>query len=151
MTETHRIRNQLKRAYRGPAWHGPSLTELLAGVTPAQAAARPLAGVHSIWEIVLHVTAWRQEVRRRLDRKYTELQPEQDWPAVPEIAEASWKQTLEALEASQQDLLVAISRMEDAQLEEILPEAKYDYYILLHGLVQHDLYHAGQIAVLKRA
>jgi hypothetical protein len=55
MSEIHRIADQLKRSLEGEAWHGPALRELLSGVTAKQAAARPLAGAHSIWEIVLHI------------------------------------------------------------------------------------------------
>ena len=67
MTEIERILDQLKRAYEGDAWHGPSVREALAGVTAQQAHARPLTNAHSIWELVHHIAVWENVGRRRLE------------------------------------------------------------------------------------
>ena len=81
MREAERIADQLKRAYEGEAWHGPSLMEVLEGVTPESAAARPVNGAHSIWEIVSHIHAGREIVRRRLegDTEMARETTESDW------------------------------------------------------------------------
>ena len=149
-TESKRIADQLHRAYAGKAWHGPSLRELLAGVTAKQAAARPLAGGHNIWEIVLHITAWKKTVRRRLMGEAIELSPRQDWPPAGKTA-ATWRKTLKALEKARRELEKTVASLPDSRLKQIVPGRKHTVYFMLHGLVQHDLYHAGQIALLKKA
>jgi len=152
MTETHRINSQLKRVYQGEAWHGPSLREILDGVTAEQAAAKPIPNAHSIWELVNHIIAWEQIAQRRLDGDPMK-NPSDDvnFPPVGDASEAAWDGTLKALEASNQSLRDAIKKIDDAKLDEIVPEASYSNYALLHGVIQHDLYHAGQIAILKKA
>jgi uncharacterized damage-inducible protein DinB len=152
MTETHRINSQLKRAQEGEAWHGPSLRELLDGVTAEQAAARAVPNTHSIWELVNHVIAWQQIALRRLQGEALEEIPdEMNFPPVNDAGDESWRSTLEALTASNQALRDGIKQIDDAKLEENTPGAPYSNYVLLHGVIQHDLYHAGQIAILKKA
>ncbi len=151
MTETYRINSQLKRAYEGEAWHGPSLRELLDGVTAEQAAARPLPNAHSIWELVNHVIAWEQIVRQRLEGKAVlEIPDEMNFPPVNDTSDASWQTALQALAESNRSLREAIKRIDDAELEKTATVAEYSNYFMLHGVIQHDLYHAGQIALLKK-
>ncbi len=152
MTETHRINSQLKRAQEGEAWHGPSLRELLDGVTAEQAAAKPIPNVHSIWELVNHIIAWEQIVQRRLEGEVvSEIPDEMNFPPVNDASEAAWQTTLQSLAASNRSLRESIKRIDDAKLEETVPGEKYNNYFMLHGAIQHDLYHAGQIALLKKA
>ena len=152
MKEAERIADQLRRAQQGEAWHGPSLREILAGVSAAQAAARPIAAAHSIWEIVLHIAAWESIVLRRLGGEVvSDVGSEVDWPPVRETSEAEWQSALAALEACHRKLREAIAQMTDERLHERVPGKESSFYGELHGIVQHDLYHAGQIAVLKKA
>jgi len=151
MREVDRIDDQLKRAFEGVAWHGPSLKEILAGVTAEQAARRAVPAGHSIWEIVLHIAAWKGAVRRRLEGDYVEDPPEGDWPPVEDVSDRAWEDTLALLERSQQELRAAVARFDEARLHERLAEGRPSAYFTLHGLVQHDLYHAGQIVLLKKA
>ena len=152
MTETHRINSQLKRAQEGQAWHGPSLRELLDGVTAEQAAAKPIPYAHSIWELVNHIIAWEQIARRRLESEgEIEIPDEINFPPVIDASEAAWQATLRSLEASHRSLRDRIKKLDDAALEEIAQGMSYSIYVLLHGVIQHDLYHAGQIALLKKA
>lgn len=152
MSEVERIAEQLQRAFEGDAWHGPSVQELLSDVTADQAARRPLAHAHNIWEIVLHITAWESVVRRRLAGEVIqELPDEQDWPPVGETSEAAWEKTLEDLKRGQQRLRQAIRGLRDDRLPEAVPSSDHSVYVMLHGVVQHDLYHGGQIALLKKA
>jgi uncharacterized damage-inducible protein DinB len=152
MTETHRINSQLKHAQEGQAWHGPSLRELLDGVTAEQASARPIPNAHSIWELVNHVITWEQIARRRLEGEaHNEVPDEINFPPVTDASEAAWQATLQSLEASHRSLRDGIKKIDDARLEEIAPGTSYSIYFLLHGVIQHDLYHAGQIALLKKA
>jgi len=152
MTETHRINSQLKRAQEGQAWHGPSLRELLAGVTAEQAAAKPVPNAHSIWELVNHIIAWEQIARRRLEGEGEAPIPDEiNFPPVTDASEAAWQTTMRTLEASHRSLREGIKKIDDADLEETAPGTRYSNYVLLHGVIQHDLYHAGQIALLKKA
>lgn len=151
MSEIERIEDQLRRAYEGPAWHGPSVRELLEGVTAGQAAARPVNGAHSIWEIVLHISAWEEGARRRLDGDRAELTPQEDWPAVSDTSEAAWRKSLDELEAGHRNLRDRIRGLDEARLNEPILEGMSSVYVTLHGVIQHSLYHAGQIALLKKA
>jgi uncharacterized damage-inducible protein DinB len=151
MSESDRIADQLRRAYKGRAWHGPPLRDLLDGVTAAQAAAHPLPGVHSIWEILLHVIAWQDAARRRIAGEHIPTLPEdQNWPPVPEPSATAWKQALDQLAQSYEQIHQAVTRFPAERLDDILP-SKESVYGLLHGVIQHNLYHAGQIAILKKA
>jgi len=151
MAEVKRIADQLKRAYEGQAWHGPSLKELLAGVTAEQAAARPVAEAHSIWEITLHISAWESAAIERLKGRYVEEPDEGDWPAVEDASESAWQGALAKVESKHMTLRDAIANLDDDKLKTPLAEGKQSAYYLLHGVIQHTLYHAGQIALLKRA
>ncbi|MDX6692914.1 MAG: hypothetical protein QOF02_517 [Blastocatellia bacterium] len=150
MSEVARIGSQLKRAFEGEAWHGPSLKELLAGVTAEQGAARPLAGAHSIWEIVLHIAAWEGVARLRLEGETALIQTEEDWPPVPDTSETAWREALTKLEGGHKQLRATLRNLTDADLDKLVAGQQYSFYFLLHGVIQHDLYHAGQIALLKK-
>jgi uncharacterized damage-inducible protein DinB len=149
--EVARIEDQLRRSFEGEAWHGPSLMELLREVPVDVAPAKPLEHAHSIWEIVLHITAWQNAVAKRLPGEVVELSAQQDWPAVSDFDEAAWKEALRALNQSYKTLAAAIAKLNDSDLSRQAPGRKHDLYVLLHGIVQHNLYHAGQIALLKKS
>ncbi|MDA2913007.1 DinB family protein [Acidobacteriia bacterium AH_259_A11_L15] len=152
MKEVERIADQLRRAFEGDAWHGPAVLEVLAGVPGAQAARRPLAQGHSIWEIVEHIAVWESVVRRRIQgEKIGDLPPEQDWPPVRDTREAAWRETLNKLRRGHQELRQVVAGFPDDRLPETVPGKDYSFYGMLHGVVQHDLYHAGQIVLLKKA
>jgi hypothetical protein len=150
MTEIGRIEDQIKRAYGGQAWHGPSLKESLAGVTAIQANARPLPGSHSIWEIVNHLSGWTGVVVQRLRGQAVEEPAEGDFP-VPETAdEAAWLAALARLDSNHEVLLGEVAVMDESRLDEACAGRSASRYIHLHGTIQHYLYHAGQIALLKK-
>ena len=149
--EIERIEDQLKRAFEGEAWHGPSVREVLAGVTAEPAAAKPIPNAHSIWELALHIAAWEGAVRRRVQGEKVDLSSEEDWPPVKDTSEAAWKKTLETLENNHKELRKTVSGLSDSQLEQTVRGQAGYFYHLLHGVIQHDLYHAGQIAILKKA
>jgi uncharacterized damage-inducible protein DinB len=151
MSEVARIGSQLKRAFEGEAWHGPSLKELLAGVNAEQAAARPFSGAHSIWEIVLHIAAWEGVVTRRLEGETALIKTEEDWPTVNDASETAWHDALARLESGHRQLRQALRTLTDADLDKLVAGQQYSVYFMLHGAIQHDLYHAGQIALLKKA
>jgi uncharacterized damage-inducible protein DinB len=152
MKEVERIVDQLQRAFAGEAWHGPSLQEVLEGVSTEQAVRRPLPLAHTIWEIVLHIAGWKSVVHRRLSGEVIgDVADDQDWPPVGERSEAAWRKTVEELERCHQQLRQAVAQLTDERLGETVPAKGYSVYAMLHGILQHDLYHAGQIALLKKA
>jgi uncharacterized damage-inducible protein DinB len=154
-TEVDRIRDQFRRAFEGEAWHGPSVLALLEGVTAQQAAAHPIPGAHSIWQLTLHIAAWERACLRRLNGDPAQLTDAEDWQPVDDTSEAAWEQTKQQLIDTHRELLDAIANVDDSRLNEpIISDANTPYssvYVTLHGGVQHDLYHAGQIAMLKKA
>jgi len=153
MTETTRIADQLRRAFSGNAWHGDSLLEILDGITAAQASARPIPHAHTIWELVLHIAAWDGAVRRRLRGEAVTLTGEQNFPPARDTSESAWRKAVEHVGRVHDELIRAVSEFPDTRLAEQVPgkqEAHHTYYYMLHGVVQHELYHAGQIALLKK-
>ena len=150
MTEIERIQDQIRRVYEGDAWHGTSTHEILAGVPAAVAVKRVLPAVHTIWELALHMTAWRAVVVRRIEGEMVELSHEADWPRRQGETEEDWRQILDELDRSQERLLDAVGSMTDARLGDAVPGKDYDYYVMLQGIVQHDAYHAGQVALMRK-
>jgi uncharacterized damage-inducible protein DinB len=152
-SECLRISDQLRRAFRGDAWHGPSLLDLLAEVTPKQAQARPLRSVHSIWELVLHIHVYLLvafDATRGLPMPKL-YGTEGDWPARRNDDSVSWFDIQDSLFRDAEKLAQAIESLADEKLKNPVPGRPYDFYYLFHGIVQHSLYHAGQIAILKKA
>jgi len=148
--ERDRIVDQLKRAFEGEAWHGPSVLEALDGVTWKKALRKPIPQVHSIWEIVLHMIAWEDVVRRRLLGESPELAEEENWPKLGNPGPADWTRALDVLRSGHMRLRETASSVQDDLLD-ASPTGKHSSrYVLLHGIIQHDLYHAGQISILKK-
>jgi len=151
-SQIDRLDEQLRRALEGEAWHGPSVLESLAGLSAAQAASRPIADAHSIWELVLHLASDYDLVLRRLagdGRPYTAAE---DWPACPAPTEENWRQTVQELTLLNEKLRQAVRGFPDERLDEpLVPEVPYSAYTQFIGVTQHNLYHGGQIALLKRA
>lgn len=150
MTETERICDELRRSFEGPAWHGPALLEALEGVDAGVAAARPLPGAHTIWELVLHLAAWVEVVRDRLGGTRARVPDEEDWPAVGETDAAAWERARTRLAGAYETLLQATADLDPARLDEALPGGQ-SACVTLHGVAQHAAYHGGQIILLKRA
>ncbi len=133
--------------------------EALDGVTAQMAAARPIPGAHSIWEIALHVTGWRGEVRRRLQGATAGTPPQGDWPPMPPHPTGEqWATVLDALQRSHDDLVETVRALDDSRLDAPVKDERsrelgtgVSQYVTVHGIVHHDLYHAGQMALLKKA
>ena len=151
MTELERIADQLKRAFEGNAWHGPSVMEVLNGVTAQQATTRVFSEAHTIWELALHIGAWENACLRRLQGERAELSDLEDWAPVTNPSEAEWEELKLILQRGNHSLREAVSRIEEGRLDEPIVPGMPSVYITVQGVVQHDLYHAGQIAILKKA
>ena len=150
--EVNRLEEQLRRALEGEAWHGPSVLESLDGLSAAQAASHPIAGAHSIWELVLHLGSDYDLVLRRLAGDGRQLTAAEDWPACPASTEENWQQTVQELKLLNKKLRQAVRDFSVERLDDpLVPEVPYTAYTQFIGVTQHNLYHAGQIALLKRA
>jgi uncharacterized damage-inducible protein DinB len=149
------IADQLRRAFAGDAWHGSSLKELLADVTPEQAKAHPIATAHSIWELVSHIEVWTQAAAQAAQGvpmpDSSIIGTDKDWPPVTDATAEAWAGTLDRMFQASQQLSQAMEGFADERLQETVPGRQYNFYYLFHGIVQHSLYHAGQIALLKKA
>lgn len=134
------------------AWHGPAICEVLKGVTARAAGRRPLRNAHSIWEIVHHIEAWDGAVLGRIIGRRVDLSdPAKDWPPVRDKSPAAWKRAVRSMEATHAKLHRAIAGLTPKRLEErIEGRRRMRLYHLIHGVIHHELYHAGQIALLKK-
>ena len=151
-TTLERLVDQLRRSAEGDAWHGPSVREALEGVTVEDAATHPIPGAHSIRELVLHMAAGYHLVLRRLDGDGRQLSPEEDWPVPSAPTADAWQQEVESLLALNQRVREAVATFPATHLDDpLVPDPPYSAFTQFIGLTQHDLYHAGQIVLLRRA
>lgn len=153
MSETGRIWDLLQRSFEGgDAWKCPSLRDLLASVTAEQAAARPIAGAPSIWELLLHTTVYEHVVRRRLEGETIDTLPEGvAWPKPAESSPAAWLKAKLDFGEARRALRQNVAAFPDARLTEVVPGREYPFYVMLYGTIEHSLYHAGQIEMLMVA
>jgi DinB superfamily len=123
----------------------------LAGMSSRTAADKLLPRAHTIWELVLHITAWERVVTQRLaGRAIDRIPDEQNWPDIPDKSDLAWKLARNDLALAHRQLKEAIGHLDETQLDDPVPGKDYSVYVLLHGLIQHNLYRAGQIALLKK-
>jgi uncharacterized damage-inducible protein DinB len=156
MSEGKRIAELLRQAYEGldgeDAWHGKSLRATLREVTAAQAAQRVPGARHTIWELTAHIANWDEISVRRLAGEAVEAAPdsEGDWPRIRDTSDAAWTAMRQRLDRAQAALRQAAAGCSDAKLAEQAVQREFTNYVALHGILHHDIYHAGQIAQLKR-
>jgi uncharacterized damage-inducible protein DinB len=150
-SEGARIADQLQRAFYGSAWHGPALLELLDDIDAASAAAKPVPEVHSIWELVLHIAVWDDAGSRRLRGEKWQPTGLANFPPMPAPTAAAWRKAVAATKRTHDVLAKTVAALPDSRLGDRVPGKRYDFYHMLHGIAQHELYHAGQIAILKKA
>ena len=163
MSRATRLANHIERTVTGPMWHGPALLEALNGVESDRALARPIPAAHTIWELVLHITAWCDIARQRINGQATgDPTPEQDWPPVAAAlppsagasttdAQAAWRRAIEQMTESHRQLAAEIRALPDERIDAPVPGLDYSVAVLLRGVVEHGTYHGGQIALLKKA
>ena len=150
-SEIENIVDQLERAFEGDAWHGSSVSEILECIPAERAARRLLPRAHSIWEIVLHMTFWQRKVRERLEGRPIEAPAdEEDWPEVIDESATSWADAVGELRRQYELLRNEALNWRERDLSQRTEGQRYTVYEMLHGIIQHGLYHAGQIAVLDK-
>lgn len=152
MSEISQLDAVYRFTFEGPAWHGPSILEILTPLEAPQAAAHPVPGAHSIWELVLHMISWEEYCVLALGGNTMGTEPPRgDWPDPPVPTEENWRATLEDMKRVRSRLRAALALVPDRQIPEKVKGRDYTYRVMMHGIVHHDLYHAGQIALLKKA
>ncbi len=149
--ELERIKNLLNVTFHGGAWHGPSILENLKDIRPKDAGNRQ-KNIHTIAELVYHITTWRIFALKKIqgDTDFAIETEKQNWGNLKEIDAFEWETLQMELTLSHDELMSGLNDKDDAFLSEIVPGAEYDFYTLLHGIIHHDLYHSGQIAILKK-
>ncbi len=159
MTESpHTLAALLEQAYFGEpdrgdgiGWHGPSVQRIVEDIGFETASLRPEAG-HTIWALVLHIAVWDEICARRLAGEVIAITTGDpgDWPDVGERTEAAWRTARDRLHAAQIGLIEIVKRLEPEALLEKTAGCGWTNHTMIHGTLHHDLYHAGQIAMLRR-
>jgi DinB superfamily len=156
--ETDRIADLIERVAEGDPWHGPSVASLLRDISAASAAQPGPGGAHGIWALVLHMTGWAREVTARLGGRAAQDPEAGDWPSIGEPTPARWAEAQAALFEVHRQLARAVREFDVSRLATPVSDFRdnalgtgLSHYLTLHGLVHHTVYHAGQIAVVKRS
>ena len=150
MSEIDRILAHYDQILNGDPWHGDPMWKVLNGIAAEEAAARALPEAHTIWEIVMHMIFWEGVVTARLTGERTGLVEELNFPAMPAITEENWQATLNQLRASNQTFRQTLSKLAPAKLHELTAAKKRTFQEEAQGIIEHHLYHLGQIAILKK-
>jgi len=151
MNESVRLADQLSKALNGDAWHGPSWREVLEGIGREAALQRPIPDAHTIGEILLHATTWNDVVRGRLQGESPKVSGAEDWPAASFPEEASWSAVLTRFQETGKALVETVEQFPAEKLNDKRPGTQGTWYDLIVGQLQHLLYHASQVALLKKA
>ncbi len=148
MNELEHLSDSIHRAYAGEAWHGPSIKEALDGLSFREATVRR-GDLHTIWELTVHVRAWLDAIRGRLENGQVSDQ-EVDWPPVPEPTKANWETSVRELAEASDRLCETVRRFPASRLDETVRGRDHSFAVMLHGAAQHVVYHAGQISLIRR-
>jgi uncharacterized damage-inducible protein DinB len=156
--DNERVRQLLEvmaRAYDRRSWHGTNLRGAIRGLTAPAAAKRPRPGRHNVWELVVHAAYWKYAVRRHLTGEKRGSFPlaGSNWFLRPDSrgsSEDAWRRDVELLDAAHRQLCEAVSQLRDVDLKRTSTGSKVTLFELIAGIAAHDLYHAGQIQLVKR-
>lgn len=143
--------HQIQNNYNGSPWYGDSLQDKLRSVGADEAFAVPAPGLHSLAQQVAHILVWRRLLVERLRGNNTfqiQVNSARDWAPTPLLEAKGWEQLLAELEANQVELIRLLQSETDELLERPLPDGKHAFRLLLDGIVQHDVYHTGQIGLV---
>jgi hypothetical protein len=150
LNEVKFLIDQIKTTFNGDSWHGPSLMRTLKGVDMEEARQRPLGERHTIWELVDHMTFWLSEVNKTLrGEAIVSSTSVKDWPPMGKTEE-EWEKSVKGLEYEVNTLIEQLDQWSNEMLERTVPGANYNFRQMLHGVLHHNLYHSGQIAILRR-
>lgn len=150
MKETKRISSLFEKLYAGSPWIDVTIKETLAGISAKEAASHPLDKCNSVWEIVNHLISWRLNVLRRVQGEVITTPSHNYIEEIVDTSEAAWQITLQQLEDSQEKWLTFLENFQEDDFEKVYPNNQMNYYEHIHGIIQHDAYHLGQIVFLVK-
>lgn len=150
MKETERMLKLFEDLYAGEPWLDVTLVDTLSALSAKQAAHKPYPDWNSIWEITHHLISWRENVLERVKGKTIKTPEDNYFAAVADTSDAAWQKTLEKLHDSQEAWLEFLDELQAEKLEEIYPVNELSYADHIHGIIQHDAYHLGQIVMLAK-
>jgi uncharacterized damage-inducible protein DinB len=150
--------NRLNDTWHGTPWYGDPSDKILSGITAAEASKLLAPDTHSIWQLVLHMTAWTETATGRVRGMGSKAPERGDWPAVGETTESAWAEALAELELVRKTLVEELNVTHEEELQLHVKNHNPPFGDTgmsragtVYGLIEHDIYHLGQIAMLKRA
>ncbi len=149
MSEIERIGRLLEQTFEGKPYYGPSVLDALTGVRADVAVRQPPWSAHRIWDIVAHLTAELIYAREVIDGTAGPwIAGETTWPVLTDTSEAAWQKAINDLKKANRALVRAVKKLDDAVLDKKPIQVRGPFYVMLHGTLQHNIYHAGQISLL---
>lgn len=150
MNESQRIQTLFTDLYHGHPWLDVTIADTLGRITAEQATQRGIYDGNTIWKILNHIIASRENVLRRMQGEVTQTPSNNYIEKVEDTSEEAWKKTLETLETTQKQCIYFLSTFKEADFINEYPLNKLTYYQHIHGIIQHDAYHLGQIVLLAK-
>ena len=152
MGDTSTAKGVFTSIMEGPAWYGDAVLTIVDGVSPEQASSRPRSQDHSIWEYLLHMTAWQHYAIRALEgeRVEEELPDDVNWPALGDESEEAWEEARRVFRKGATRFSELLDGWSDEGFRETVTGRDFSYKVLVHGVAHHNVYHAGQIALVKK-
>jgi uncharacterized damage-inducible protein DinB len=150
MTEQQRLVSLFEKLYNGSPWIGVNLVSVLEPITATQASQRVLPNCNTIWEITNHLIVWRQNVLQRINGKIIKTPSTNYFEPVKDTSDQAWHHTLKLLKETQEQWIRFLKNFQTSQFETLYEVNKMTYYEHIHGILQHDCYHLGQIVLLAK-
>lgn len=157
MNRSEKLSNELYNSVFGDPWHGSQIKKILEDIPVENAFLKPIPSAHNIIELTLHIDAWTEEVLSRFNGNISEEPTMGDWPKPKENIEEYWQTVKQKLFADTNKLIAVIKNFPENKLDELVGEERnislgtgFSFEGLIIGLVQHNAYHGGQIALLKK-
>lgn len=150
MNESQRIQTLFTDLYHGHPWLDVTLHDTLSRITAAQAAQRPVSDGNTIWEITNHLIAWRENVLKRVQGEVIPTPSNNYIEKITDPSDEAWEQTKETLEKTQKEWLYFLNTFTETDFGKEYPVNQLTYYQHIHGIIQHDAYHLGQIVLLAK-
>lgn len=144
------LKDHLRSVYQDGAWSEVSVRGAFAALTHVEASARPIPGRHTAWEILLHLDAWHRAVALRLQGQRVDLPAERDWPQPEPSTADNWRAAIALLNGGLEELLASVASLSEEALFTKLPGGRFTLLETIIGVAEHDMYHAGQVTLLKR-
>jgi len=150
MKEKERILSLFQKLYEGEPWIDVNIKSTLSRISAAQASARVLEKCNTIWEIVNHLIDWRNAVKERIHGNTIKTPENNYFKIIADTSRKSWTETLKKFDASQKDWIEFLSNINENDFGKIYKPSQMTNYELIHGIIQHDAYHLGQIVLLSK-